>query len=72
MLTFSFSFNRRNPICSNWVLEGIKRDFMSHGEARVGSTTVPEVQLEVVHAVPEVQLEVAQNNVLILKVPRYM
>ncbi|CAM6047079.1 unnamed protein product [Sphagnum compactum] len=60
---------------------------MSHGEARVGSNGVPEVQLGVVHvgsngvpevqlevdhAVPEVQLEVAQNKVLILKVPRYM
>ncbi len=49
---------------------------MSHGEARVGSNGVPEVQLGVVrvgsNGVPEVQLEVAQNNVLILKVPRYM
>ncbi|CAM6074932.1 unnamed protein product [Sphagnum tenellum] len=45
---------------------------MSHGEARVGSSGVPEVQLEVDPAIPEVQSEVAQNKVLILKVPRYM
>jgi hypothetical protein len=45
---------------------------MSHDEARVGSSGVPEVQLELDHAVPKVQLEVPQNKVLILKVPKYM
>ncbi len=45
---------------------------MSKMSMQKSHSGVLEVQLEVDHAVPEVQLEVAQNKVIISKVPRYM